>query len=329
MSGNLRATLIYNPLAGPAEMEELLRQIAADWRLRGWRVEMRATQAAGHAVELAREAAAQGQQLVFAAGGDGTLGDVANGLAGTETIMAPLPVGTANSFARELHLPLPSLINPNKIFEAARALAKGRVQRLDLGYTCAPNGSDADGRYWLLWTGTGADGFLVNELEPRPKWSKRIGPASYVLQGVPVIPRFSHVTADVDVDGRTFSGDFVLVLISNCRRYAGGFVTLSPQARLDDKQFEVWLFRGRGLADMSRLATHVWLGDHVAQEDVVRLRGNGVTVRTAAPTPYQTDGEPAGKTPLTCEIRPHALRLLAPNTAPPDLFLEPGERLPF
>lgn len=324
-------TIIYNPLAGPNDIADLMQLVAQQWRAQGWVVDVQATQAVGHATELARTAASAGCRLVLAAGGDGTLGEVTNGLAGTATVMGPLPAGTANSFAKELRMPVPGVLTPQRLLEASHVLASGSVHCMDVGYTHAPQDASGAGRYWLLWSGTGADGFLVSELEPRPKWAKRIGTASYVLQGLPVIPRFSHVQARVRVDGRSFAGDYVLVLISNCRRYAGGLVTLSPDACMDDGRFEVWLFEGHGLGSVSYHAAMAWLSQHLepplSHQGVTKLYGRRIHIETFPPTPYQTDGEIAGLTPLTCELRPMALRLLVPSTAPRGLFRQRGERL--
>jgi len=313
--------LIYNPLAGPADFAGTMIQIANQWRLAGWEIVIEPTQAPGHATELAQQAVLNRDQLVLAAGGDGTLGEVVNGLAGSSTAMGVLPAGTANSFARELGLPLPGVLSENNLLAASDALLHGRVQAIDLGYT---DGSGSqEGRYWVLWTGTGADAFLVNELEPRPKWSKRIGWPSYFIQGIPVLSRFSHINAEVEVDGHAVNDDFVLVLISNCQRYAGGFVTLSHEAQVDDGLFEIWLFGGKGVLSMSRHALRTLQGQHLREPDVLLLRGRKVSIRTTPVMPVQTDGDRAGQTPLTCELRPSALLLLTPRSAPGGLFSQP------
>lgn len=302
-------------------------ELVADfWRVKGWDVIIRPTEAVGHATTLAREAAANGRSLVLAAGGDGTLGEVTNGLAGTPTVMAPLPVGTANSFAKELRMPLPGLFNPHRLLQVNDVLAAGRVQAMDLGYTPAAEEGE-NGRYWLLWAGTGADGFMVDQLEPRPKWAKRIGPLSYILQGLPVMLRLPPMTAVVEIDGRQFEDDFLLVLISNSRRYAGGIVTLSPEARLDDGLFEVWLFHGRGLPRMAgHLVAAKW-GKPAQHDHVTHLQARQISVRATPPFPYQMDGEPVGMTPFSVQMKPRALRLLVPATAPADLFTTPGRPL--
>lgn len=317
--------IIYNPVAGPADLARTMDRIALQWHEIGWNVEIEATQRAGHAMQLAAEAGAEGSDLVLAAGGDGTLGEVANGLAGTSTMMGVLPAGTANSFARELQLPLPGLLNENNMLLANKALMAGRVQAVDLGYSEYPG--KEEGRYWILWTGAGADSYMVDRLEPRPKWSKRVGWPSYIIQGLPLISRFSHVHARIKVDGHEFEDDYILVLISNCQRYAGGFVTLSRDAKVDDGLLEVWLFGGRGLASMSRHALRVLQGQPVEEKDALLLRGKEIMVRTEPITPVQTDGDPAGTTPLHCSVAPASLSLLTPDSAPASLFTAKGPRL--
>ena len=295
------------------------------WRTRGWQVSIQPTQFAGHATDLAQEAADAGHQLVLAAGGDGTLGEIANGLAGTHTVLGLLPVGTGNSFAKELQMPRPTRWDKHRLLQAAEALAAGRVQRMDLGMVADTEGKN--GRYWVLWAGVGADGFLVDTLEPRPKWSKRLGAVGYAAQGLTVAPKIPPIQARVDVDGRIFEDEYMLVLISNCRRYAGGEVVLSPGAKLDDSLFEVWLFRGSGVPRILQSLIKIKLGRHLQDEDFTMVNGRHITIHTTPTMPVQADGERAGHSPLICEIKPHALRLLVPNTAPPDLFSLPGEPL--
>ncbi|MDT8307467.1 MAG: diacylglycerol kinase family lipid kinase [Anaerolineae bacterium] len=312
-----RATLIYNPLAGPGSMEETIQQVALFWEQRGWEVTIAPTEYAGHAVRLAQDAAEAGEYLVLAAGGDGTLGEVANGLAGTDSIMGPLPIGTGNSFGKELRMPRPNLLDRKALVEAAALLASGRVQRMDLGRF-------RGGKYWMLWTGTGIDSFIVDEMEPRSKLSKRLGPAGYVAQALSVAPRFDPMMARVTVDGKLYEDIYLLVLISNCRLYGGGELLLNPDAALDDGLFEVFLFKGTGLPKTVTYLWQLWRGSHMGSTDVVRLQGREVVVDTERTIPVHTDGDPAGETPLRCLIVPGALRLLVARTAPRGLFRGPG-----
>jgi diacylglycerol kinase (ATP) len=312
-----RATLIYNPLAGPASMDDTLQQVALFWEQRGWEMTVAPTEYAGHAVRLAQEAAEAGQYLVLAAGGDGTLGEVANGLAGSETVMGPLPTGTGNSFGKELRMPRPNLLDHKAMVEASALLASGRIQRMDLGRF-------RGGKYWMLWTGTGVDSYIVDEMEPRSKLSKRLGPVGYVAQALWLAPRFAPMGARVTIDGKVYEDTYLLVLISNCRLYGGGELLLNPQAALDDGLFEVFLFHGTGLQRTMSYLWQLWRGSHIGNDDIVVVRGREVTVETERVIPVHTDGDPAGETPMQVLMVPGALRLLVPRSAPHGLFREPG-----
>lgn len=323
------ATFIFNPRAGQLNVRAKVEPVADFWRKKGWRVKLRPTQASGHATELARQAAADGERLVLAAGGDGTMGQVANGLAGSETILAPLPIGTSNALARELRLPRPQLLDPDAPLDASSALLDGRVQRIDLNYIQSQSFTG----HALLWTGIGADGFLVQQIEPRPTWSKRLGPIGYSIQALSVLNRLPAMNAVVQVDNQTIEADLLLIVISTTRLYAGGLIELSSGAVFDDGLFEVSLFRAGEVSArlptpraglMARYLTEVQLNLQEWDPGVVNLVGKRVIVDTKPRMPCHTDGEWAGYSPLTCDIRPHALRLLVPSSAPASLFGLPG-----
>jgi diacylglycerol kinase family enzyme len=313
-------------------MAAKVEPVANYWRVRGWRVKVQPTRAPGHAIELARRAADDGDRLVLAAGGDGTMGQVANGLAGSDTIMAPLPLGTSNALARELRLPRPQLLDPNAPLVASEALLSGRVQQIDLNFVRSQTGPS----YALLWAGVGADAFLVQQVEPRPDWSKRLGPVGYSIQALTLLHRLPAMSAVVQVDDQTIEEDLLLILISSCRLYAGGLIELGSTAQLDDGRFEVWLFRaGEGSVRiappraglMARYLTEVSLKLQDWDPGVITLSGKRVIIETRPRMPCHTDGEGAGYSPLTSEIHPAALRLLVPETAPRDRFLLPGTPL--
>lgn len=313
-------------------MADKVEPVAEFWRKNGWDVTLQATERPGHAIELARQAAARGEDLVLAVGGDGTMGQIADGLAGSRTVMAPLPIGTSNALARELKLPRPQLLDSNAPIEASEALMAGRVQRIDLTYIA----SGKENGHALLWTGIGADGYLVQQIEPRPDWSKRLGPIGYSIQALFALPRLPKMHAVVEVDDQRFEEDLLLIIISTTRLYAGGLIELSPAARFDDGLFEVWLFQTDELANwlepsraslMARYMAEVQFNLQGHDPGVTMVTGKRVVIETRPKMPCHTDGEWAGYTPLTCEIRPQALNLLVPPSAPADLFIEPG--VPF
>lgn len=318
-----QATLIFNPMAGFWEWRDVVDKVVAYWAKQGWSVTVETTSESGHATAIARAAAAGGIPLVFAAGGDGTLNEVANGLAHSSTVLAPLPVGTSNSFAKELGLPRPNVLHPDYLLDVSARLVQGRVQTTDLGRV----GEGADARYWLLWASTGLDGFVVKQIEPRSRWFKRLGPAGYLARALFFLPQFNGIHATVTVDDRRVEGDFLLVNVSNCRMWLGGELRLNRRAVLDDGLFEVWLFRGKQWPRALSYGLEISREDHVRNRDVTVIPGRTVTVVTNPHMPYHLDGEPTADTPFTATICPRSLRLLVPDTAPPGLFGEPGTPL--
>lgn len=323
LSSDRRATLIFNPMAGYWEWRAAVSRVVDDWVARGWEVQLACTEYTGHATELAAAAVAAGHRLVLAAGGDGTLNEVANALAYTQTILAPLPVGTGNSFTKELGLPRPSLLQPDYLLDASAALARGCVKAMDLGRV----GDGSDARYWLLWASTGLDGFVVKQIEPRPRWFKRLGPAGYLARALFFLPQFNGVCATINVDDRQIEGQFLLANVSNCRMWLGGELRLNRRAVLDDGLFELWLFRGDHWPRALSYGLEISREDHVRNRDVTVLPCRRVEISTVPSMAYHLDGEPAGDTPFTATLCSGALRLLVPDTAPPDLFAAGGESL--
>ncbi len=327
------ATLIYNPRAGRLTVAAALEPIADTWRAKGWTVTLSPTAGPGDASRLAKQAAEDGLDVVLAAGGDGTLGEVADGLAGTRTILAPIPAGTANALAQELDVPRPQLVEPRSMLKAASTLLHGRVQAIDLGWTS----SAVRSRHWIMWSGIGADAYLVDRLEPRPTWSKRMGAVGYSLQAAAQLHQLPAMHAKLEIDGHQVEDDFLMILVSNARRYAGGLVLLNSEGVLDDGLMEVWLFRAGSAADsllpsqrVARMASYMAaakLGMHDLAAGMTLIPGTHITIETEPPVPCHTDGESAGSTPIVCEVRPKALRLLVPDTTSTELFVEQG--VPF
>jgi len=309
--------LIYNPHAGYGSWQPWVTKLTRLWRRWGWTVTVKATAYPGHATELARAAVLANTGLVIAAGGDGTLHEVANGLVNSETVLAVLPLGTANSFVRELGGSSPNLLRPQSLFQMTEALMHGRIQTVDMGLC-------SNGRYWLLWASTGADGYLVNRIEPRSKLFKRFGPLGYAAKALRHLPECTGQVASVTIDGETIEDEFLLINMSNCRFYAGGELRLNAQAVLDDGLFEAWLLRGRHWPDLLKFTLEVGLKNHHDDPNVIFRRCRRVTVNTCKPIPFHLDAEPSGTTPFWCEIQPACLRILAPATAPTDLFHRRG-----
>jgi YegS/Rv2252/BmrU family lipid kinase len=324
-------TIIYNPMAGPLDLDDLTQSVRHYWQSRGWTASLVATKRQGDGVRLARLAAEEGCQLVVSVGGDGTVGQVAQGLAHSSTVLAVVPAGTANTFAKLLNL-APLVQGSESEFTAVLdQLVHGRVQTIDLG-RLMNRGGPSEGSYFISWTGTGINSSVVDQVEPRPKWVKqvaghRLGWLSYILVGIPTAMRFPGVEARVLVDNQKVTGTFVMVLVANTRLFGGGLVQLSPEGYLDDGRLDVWLFRGKMFRETVGHVARLLTQRHLLDASTIHLRGRRVLVETWNGTEVELDGEPAGHTPLYASIAPLSLRLLAPVEAPSNLFSKPG--IPF
>jgi diacylglycerol kinase (ATP) len=221
--------VIFNPVAGR-------RRATALWRVldllveNGVKVEVAETRHAGHATELAREAAADGFSLVVAAGGDGTIAEVANGLIGSDTSLGVIPLGTANVLAKEYRLST----GPRAI---ANALAYKRTEILWPGIAQMEGGQHV----FVQMVGLGFDGAVVHGLQPLLK--RAIGRGAYVWQSIWESVAYGFPKVRLSVDGKEYEA--ASVVVSKGRLYGGPYL-LAPNAASHQPGFQVALFENPG-----------------------------------------------------------------------------------
>lgn len=302
----MRTMLVFNPNAGQSDAHERELAAAAEvWRDAGWQVDLQPTRAAGDGKRLGRLAAEAGYDLVVAAGGDGTLNEVINGLAGSTTALAPLPLGTMNVWARELRLPL----QPRA---AAEAILGWHVRPIDLGR--------AGDRYFLLMAGIGFDAAVTAGVRADEK--RRLGALAYVLRGIEQALSVRGARARLVLDGRSFRRRVLMVVVGNTQLY-GGLVKITHRASIDDGLLDVCVIKGdNGLSAVRRLIAI--LGRRQGQDpELEYYRARSVAISARPPLPVQVDGDPIGTTPLTFEVVPAALHALLPEDLPEDLVQQP------
>jgi diacylglycerol kinase family enzyme len=221
--------IIFNPVAGR-------RRAASLWRVldllieNGVQVEVAETQHAGHATQLAHDAAREGRTMVVAAGGDGTIAEVANGLLGSDTALGIIPLGTANVLAKEYKLST----TPRAI---ANALAYRRTQLL------WPGVAKLEGRdhVFVQMVGLGFDGAVVHGLQPLLK--RAIGRGAYVWQSVWESVAYGFPSVNLTVDGKNYKA--ASVVVTKGRLYGGPYL-LAPNAASTRPGFQVALFENPG-----------------------------------------------------------------------------------
>jgi YegS/Rv2252/BmrU family lipid kinase len=285
--------IVFNPAAGQHRRRRLTRALST-LSDRGVRAEVATTSRPGHAEEIARDAARAGVRVVAAAGGDGTIAEVARGLAGTDATLGVLPLGTANVLARELGLPLV----PER---AAAVLADGRSAVLRPGVARFADGRT---RLFLQMLGAGFDAAVVAKLDLRLK--RRIGRGAYVWQTARELSRYAFPPVTVWVDGEPMVAAGVVV--TKGRFYAGRY-TLAPDALPGEQGFHVVLFRWSGPLALALYGAALPL-NLLPRLSGIQIRRAG-TVRLEGPSAMaQTDGDPAGALPVEIADAPGPLRVL-------------------
>jgi diacylglycerol kinase (ATP) len=308
-----RAYLVYNPAAGRFPSRLLSERAAELLRNHGWQIHLERSEGGGHITELARQAAASEMDAFLVVGGDGSMNQALAGLMDTPTALGVLPAGTANVWAQELGLPGLSWTRWMALEESAHRLADAPVRRVDVGM--------CNDQPFLLWAGIGLDAFVVHRVEPRRRWEKHF---AFVHYGASVVwnASFWHgMNLQVEVQGKSVSGHFLLAVVSNIHLYAGGLAQLSPDARLDDGYFDLWLLKGETLADTAQRAFDLFSGHHLQSDQCIYIPFQSAHMESDSPMYVQVDGEPVEtQDGVNIQVRPKALRVLVPEQTPHTLF---------
>jgi YegS/Rv2252/BmrU family lipid kinase len=295
--------VIHNPRAGVASERAVraLRGARPDW---GEGV-LRSTQREGHARELAREAVADGAELVLAVGGDGTVNEVAEGLLDSETTLGVIPVGSGNGLARTLGIPL----DPRRALEA---LEQGVQRRMDVG--------SLNGRPFLNVAGVGFDAAVGLAFQERGQRGGRRGTAAYVRLALAQLLSYEARKWIIETPGERRQARAFLVAIVNGRQYGAGAL-IAPEARLNDGKLDVIVVEEAPKVELLLNVPRLFLGSlrrsrrcHWLATSSLVLQGEG---------PHHRDGEPAagagaGAGRLEVSVLPRALRILVPRRTAED-----------
>jgi YegS/Rv2252/BmrU family lipid kinase len=301
-----KAWMIYNPAAGRFPAAPLLGRAARVLNEAGWSVHMDEGGRMPSVTQAAREAVEAKAEAVFVVGGDGSVGQVADVLAGSDTALGVLPAGTANVWAQELGLPRLDWIHWYALEQAAERLANGKQRLVDLG-TC-------NGNNFLLWAGVGLDAYIVNSIEPRERWEKAFGAIHYATLALWNASGWEGVELQVDAGSQHFEGRFLIAVASNIPAYAGGLVDLAPAAKVDDGLLDFWLITGASLSDALMRVAQIFMGRLVKTEGVISFQSAKATFLVKGSAPIQCDGEPfPASSTIEFGVKPRCLRVLVPD----------------
>jgi diacylglycerol kinase (ATP) len=254
----------------------------------------------GHLAEAA--AGAQGSLLVVI-GGDGTVNEVVNGVAGMDAEIAVLPCGTGQDFGRTHGI-------PSRFDDAVRVALGGETRTIDLGRVELESGTN---RFFANVGSAGMSGSVARRAN---RMTKRFGGRAtffYALTREFLAWQNTHVVVEVD-GGIRREGPMHDVIVAN-GRYHGGGMKLAPDAQQDDGAFDVVLIGDVTKPDFVTTAPKLYSGRYLSHPKVELLRSPNVTIEAAEPLPLEVDGEPIGTTPARFEVVPAALRLRVPSAA--------------
>ena len=280
------SVIIFNPKARSEKSRDLadvLRELAPE-------AELRMTGAPGDARLLAREAAREGFRVVAAAGGDGTVNEVANGIAGSQSALGVMPIGTMNVFSKEHDL-------PEKLDQAWGVIRAGNQREIDL--------LAANGTHFIQLAGVGLDAQVVKETTWESK--KSLGPLSYLISAAQIAARTPPKLL-IEAGGRVSEGSFVLI---GNGRYYGAKIVLFPKARVDDGMLDVLIFKNIGYLDIAKYLAGILTGTHTGMDGVEYFQVSEATVRSEDEVPVEVDGELSGALPVSFRVA-GKLRLCVP-----------------
>ncbi len=293
--------VIFNPTARGDKARRFRRQLDAI----ASECALKPTIAPGDATRLAAAAVAEGFTTIVAAGGDGTVNEVANGIANApdglqKTRLGILPLGSVNVLAKELDL-------PTNLARAWEVIQRGRERRVDLPWMEFAGATGTERRAFVILAGAGLDARAVELV----KWGikKRLGTLAYMVAGWRAL---NEARTPMTVTcGNTTIESAELVLFGN-GRYYGGRLPFFVKARMDDGQFDVCVFTR---FQRWRLPSYLWAlfrGRLAELKGVHYFQTDSLTLTSGERVPLELDGDAVGHLPAKVSIQPQALRLVVP-----------------
>lgn len=287
-------TLIINPISGTSSKEQVAATVTDALQANGLAVTTRLTERAGHASELAAEAAARGDYAVLVAGGDGTVNETARALCGTATTLGILPMGSGNGLARHLSIPV-------SLLPALEVITTGRVVECD---HCTVNGIP-----FFCTFGLGFDAAVSDDFASR----HGRGLINYVKSAMEQFVKYKSEHYVIRCDGREVVEHAFLIACCNAAQY-GNNAFIAPRASITD-----------GLMDVTVLHAGTWLGSFLSGIEMIAgtlddsarahtFRCRSLTIERLTPGCAHIDGEPVTlDRVITVECHPHSLRVFSPG----------------
>lgn len=291
-----RARLIYNPTSGREILKRNLPEILEKLESAGYEASCHATTGAGDAIKAARIAVERHYDIVIAAGGDGTIHEVVNGLAEQEyrPKLGIIPAGTTNDFARALQI-------PRDMGAAVDIITKGDLIPVDIGRI--------NDKYFINIAGGGRMTEITYEVPSKLK--TMLGQLAYYLKGIEMLPSIKASEVCIEYDGKLFEGEIMMFLVG-LTNSIGGFEKLAPDSSINDGLFSLLILKKINLAEFIRIATLAVRGEHVNDPNVIYTQANRIKVHSSETVQLNLDGEFGGLLPAEFENLYRHLEVFVP-----------------
>ncbi|MRX72680.1 diacylglycerol kinase [Bacillus lacus] len=293
-----RARIIYNPTSGREAFKRQLPEVLEKFEVAGYETSCHATTCEGDAVKAARIAAERGYDLIVAAGGDGTVNEVVNGIAELDKrpTVGVIPVGTTNDFARAISVPR------ENILAAVDTILEGEARAIDIGRV--------NDHYFINIAGGGRITELTYEVPSKLK--TMLGQLAYYLKGMEMLPSIRPTQVDIEYDGKLFRGEIMMFLVS-LTNSVGGFEKLAPDSKLNDGMFDLLILKKANLAEFIKVASMALRGEHINDEHIIYTKANRVKISTEDKMQLNLDGEYGGLLPGEFENLYRHINIIMPK----------------
>jgi diacylglycerol kinase (ATP) len=295
--------IIANPRAGRGKVEGQLPEIERILAEAGLAYRIVRTTHPGHATEAAREALRGGERYLVAAGGDGTVHEVVNGMlengepVAADAVLGIVAAGSGCDIVRSFGL-------PGDAVRATHHLAGQAVRRIDVSKVTFTAGSAQVTRYFANIAEAGLGAAVVARAAKLPGF---LGPAKYLCGFWLTLPSFQPAAVRLTADGRSFEWRAHNVVLANCRYYGGG-MQISPKSQPDDGMLDVLAMVGPK-TDAFTMLPKIYKGAHLPHRNVTEVRASRVQLEADPPLQIEADGEVLGTTPASFEVVPRAIRV--------------------
>jgi diacylglycerol kinase (ATP) len=274
-------TVIGNPAAGRGGVRRFAETIEREFRSRGIEYEMLFTGSRGEATTLAKHAAFP---IIAALGGDGTVHEVVNGIAGTKKVLAVLPAGSGNDFVKSIGV-------SSRFDSALEMLIDGKTRTIDLGKVTI--GSNSHSSFFVNGLGMGFDASVADRVQQMRFFS---GTLLYILAVLRTLHRYRAPRFSVQVDENVFNARNLLIAVGNGICAGGGFY-LTPEALIDDGLLDVCMIKELPINKILRIIPLVMKGTHCSRPEVTYTKSLRINVSTESPEAFtvHADGEILGR----------------------------------